>query len=246
MNELAGVEDKWLIFVIDDSPTEIALIKDYFKESDYRLFTFTNGFEAIKELQTNVPDIILTDVVMPEIDGFQICSLLKKLEKTRHVPIVIFTSLSDPAHILKGLYSGATNFIIKPFTREYLIAQIDTILNLASLHTITTQDSYQVEYDGLKYTLTPERMQIVNLLLSTFDMTVRKNRELEEANARLTKAHSEIETLQQLIPICARCKKIRNDKGYWEQVEFYIQQRTNSDFTHTLCPDCDRELYNNV
>jgi DNA-binding response OmpR family regulator len=244
MDELTGAPVQKTIFIIDDSPTEIAVLKEYLSEGNYRLFTFTNGFTAINALQAHVPDIILTDVVMPEIDGFQICSILKKLEKTKHVPIVIFTAIGDPAHILKGLYSGANNFIIKPFTREYLLAQIETILNLVSLQTFSSKDGYQIEYDGSKYTLTPERMQIVNLLLSTFDVMVRKNRELEEANARLRNAHNEIETLQQLIPICAKCKKIRNDKGFWEQVESYIQQRTNSDFTHTLCPDCDHELYN--
>lgn len=66
---------------------------------------------------------------------------------------------------------------------------------------------------------------------------------LEEKNVELIRANEEVNTLQGILPICAKCKKVRDDKGYWYQVESYIQQRSEAEFSHSICPDCSKELY---
>lgn len=83
------------------------------------------------------------------------------------------------------------------------------------------------------------------LLLITSDVTDRKRTEIERENLleELQKALSEIRKLQGIIPICASCKKIRNDKGYWEQIETYIKKHSEADFSHSICPDCVKKLY---
>ena len=70
-----------------------------------------------------------------------------------------------------------------------------------------------------------------------------KTKDLSMANKDLKEAMTQVKTLHGLLPICARCKKIRNDKGYWQQVEDYVARRTHAEFTHSLCPECVRELY---
>lgn len=73
-----------------------------------------------------------------------------------------------------------------------------------------------------------------------------KNIELAEANDELTKALAEVRTLSGLLPICASCKKIRDDSGYWEQIEEYITERSDAQFSHGICPECMKKLYPNI
>jgi hypothetical protein len=72
---------------------------------------------------------------------------------------------------------------------------------------------------------------------------MQKNRELEQTNQRLQHSLDTIRTLGGLIPICSHCKKIRNDKGYWQQLEIYIKEHTDAEFTHGLCPECEKSIY---
>ena len=70
-----------------------------------------------------------------------------------------------------------------------------------------------------------------------------KNKELSQLNTQLKSALSEVKNLSGLLPICASCKKIRDDKGYWKQVEVYIGEHSEAEFSHGICPDCMKELY---
>ncbi len=80
-------------------------------------------------------------------------------------------------------------------------------------------------------------------MLSSFETAVRKNIELEEANRKLRAAAQTIDKLGDLIPICCNCKNIRNDKGFWQQLETYCKEHSIAEFTHGVCPDCVQILY---
>ena len=101
----------------------------------------------------------------------------------------------------------------------------------------------EIAFGGHRYLLTSDRIQILDLLLSSFETAVRKNIELEEANRQLRAALQTIGKLGELIPICCHCKKIRNDKGYWQQLESYCKEHSIAEFTHGLCPACESSLY---
>ena len=89
---------------------------------------------------------------------------------------------------------------------------------------------------------------IVGITCAALDITERKRAELEreELIEDLKKALAEVKTLSGLLPICANCKKIRDDKGYWNQIEQYLYQHTGVEFSHGLCPDCRKELYGDL
>ena len=85
-------------------------------------------------------------------------------------------------------------------------------------------------------------MQILDMLISTYEAAIQKNRELERTNRELREANEKIRTLSGLIPICAVCKKIRNDNGYWDQLEKFISEHTDANFSHGYCPDCAKKI----
>jgi len=93
-----------------------------------------------------------------------------------------------------------------------------------------------------------ESGSVETVICTSKNITKRKLAEvaLEEKHQKLLKAMKEIKTLSGLLPICASCKKIRDDKGYWKQLEIYIQQHSNAKFTHGLCPDCAKTLYSDL
>jgi PAS domain S-box-containing protein len=117
---------------------------------------------------------------------------------------------------------------------------------------IENYETFRMRKDGsfvdVSVTVSPVRGtlgQVTGASIIVRDITASRRREndLADLNARLQESLDHIKTLSGLLPICANCKKIRNDQGYWEQVETYIKQHSDAEFTHGLCPDCLKELY---
>ena len=98
-------------------------------------------------------------------------------------------------------------------------------------------------FAGKKRRFNSERLQIIDLLFSTYEATIQKNIELKQLNRELKLANEQIKTLSGLIPLCSKCKKVRTDNGYWQEVEDYVAAHTNAGFTHGICHDCLKELY---
>ena len=101
----------------------------------------------------------------------------------------------------------------------------------------------EIYFAGQKHFLTSNRIQILDLLFSTYEAVVHKNSELEQINNELKKSLETIKTLKGLIPICANCKMIRNDEGYWQQLEVYIKAHSEAEFTHGICPECEKKMF---
>lgn len=101
----------------------------------------------------------------------------------------------------------------------------------------------EIFFAGKKHCITSERLQIIDLLFSTYEAVIQKNMELEQLNRELKIANEQIKTLSGLIPLCSKCKKVRNDDGYWQEVEDYVAAHTDASFTHGICIECLKELY---
>ena len=154
------------------------------------------------------------------------------------------TTLSEPEDVIKGLESGADNFMTKPYDEQTLIARIHHVLTNAGLREPRASEmGIEIAFAGKKHFITSNRIQILDLLISTYENAIQKTRELEKTIMELTHANETIKTLKGLIPICASCKKVRNDAGYWEQIEMYIRDHSEAEFTHGFCPDCLKKLY---
>jgi two-component system cell cycle response regulator len=232
------------ILIVEDSPTQAERLKYILEGQDYRVSVAGNGNEALQYLEEHRPVMVISDIVMPEMNGYELCARIKEDERLKNIPVILLTTLSDPADVISGLNCGADNFITKPYEEQFLLTRIHYILlNLRMREGVSTEMGIEIAFAGQKQFITSNRIQILDMLLSTFEAAIQKTLELEEANRELRKANETISTLNGLIPICARCKKIRDDGGYWRQIEEYISEHSEAEFTHGYCPDCAKALY---
>ncbi len=232
------------ILVVEDSKTQALHLKHDLMQSKYNITIAFNGNQALSMLKTDSFDIIISDVIMPGMDGFQLCKKIKNNEQTQNIAVILLTALQEPEDIVKGLGSGADNFIIKPYDLKILLSRIEYILaNKKIRESNGPEIKFEVMFAGKHYSIASQQMQIVDLLLSTYETILYKNRELERINKELKKALNEINQLQGMLPICSNCHKIRDDDGYWHRVEEYIEQHADVTFTHSLCPECLNKLY---
>jgi putative two-component system response regulator len=117
-------EEPSSVLVVDDLIENIQILQAFLKPLSYDVSSATNGQEALDAVATRTPDVILLDLLMPGMSGFEVCQQLKSNPKTRHIPIIIITGLSDRNANVKALEAGADDFIIKPFDRVLLEARI--------------------------------------------------------------------------------------------------------------------------
>ena len=115
------------ILVVEDSPSELELISHFLNESGYKVIKATGGTEALKKLELEKPDAIITDVVMPGMSGFELCRFLKKNPETQKVPIVICSSKNQEIDRLWAMRQGADAYVTKPYTREELLRAIKSV-----------------------------------------------------------------------------------------------------------------------
>ena len=193
------------ILVVEDNTDNLKMLKAILEEEGYIVRPTTNGTIALSAAKAIAPDLILLDITLPDIDGFEICEALKKIPNTRDIPIIFLTGKTEIDDVLKGFQIGGADYITKPFNNEVVLARINTHLQLRKTH-----------------------------------------KELMKKNEALELAMENIKKLEGLIPICANCKNIRDDKGYWEQVESYITKYSDVEFSHSICPECMKKLYPDI
>ncbi len=128
------MKEKDLILVVDDTPMNLEVISEALSSAGFEVAIATNGERALKQLQYSLPSLILLDVMMPGINGFETCRRLKAWEETRNIPVIFMTALSDVADKVKGLSLGAVDYISKPFQEEEVLARIKTHLQLRQLN----------------------------------------------------------------------------------------------------------------
>lgn len=114
--------------MVDDDPEVVELVSFNLKHAGYAIGTASNGLEAIKKARSQAPDLILLDVMMPELDGFEVCEILRRDSTTASIPIMMLTALSGELGRLAGLASGATEFLSKPFSPRLLVKRIENLL----------------------------------------------------------------------------------------------------------------------
>ena len=361
------------ILVVDDTPQNLRLLENMLTRQGYHLQLVQDGLAALAAAQTDPPDLILLDIMMPGMDGYAVCQQLKSIEQTRDIPVIFITALDDRLDRAKAFSMGGVDYITKPLRMQEVLARVETHLILRQrsyqlallnrigrdltatldLHRIAEQiqqavteivgaagtsvwlrDRAEPDYlicqaafqqdqeqgwsnlglpvgQGVvgwvvqtgESTRIPDVshdprffvgvdkqtgfrthsllavplrtrdevigvLEVVNKLSGEFTLddlilveTIAGSAaiaientwlvnalhehavELERSNAELQEALAKVKTLSGLLPICSHCKKIRDDKGYWHQLEAYFQEHAEVDFSHGICADCAQKLY---
>lgn len=340
--------EKMKIFLIDDDPDSIVLMRQILKKQSFAEIRSAKSAQgALDEIRTNPPDLIILDIVMPEVDGYKFCKFLKLDPQTREIPVIMVTgSAGDYDEAIQKTFDlGAVDFITKPIKLTDFTARVKSALTLKQksdqvleeMNKLKQTETKLLQSEGTLRTITDtakdavimldqegkivfwnpaareifgfEKKEVAGKILHDFiapqhyrksskegflkfrkdgqgaavgktieleaqrkdgriiqielslsaidikgifhavgivrDISERKKIEQEKETliADLQKALKEVKTLSGLLPICASCKKIRDDKGYWNQIETYIQEHSGAEFSHSLCPECAKKLY---
>ncbi|MBU0509835.1 response regulator, partial [bacterium] len=125
--------DQYDILIVDDIPDSLELLGRILDERGYRVRPAPNGRLALESVAAKLPDLILLDVKMPEMDGYEVCRRLKSIEKSRNVPVIFISAYGETANKVEGFKAGGIDFITKPFEREEVLARVEIHLQLHEL-----------------------------------------------------------------------------------------------------------------
>lgn len=235
---------KMEILIVEDSPTQALELQQFLENNSYSVSVANNGVSALSYLQKCTPKLIISDIVMPEMDGYELCRKIKSHDRLKSIPIILLTTLSEPEDIVNGLTCGAENFVTKPYDEKLLLSRIQYILVNQKLRQNPGLDmGMEVFFAGNKFFINSDRLQILDLLFSTYENTLQQKRKLERVNKELQNALDNIKELEGILPICAHCKKIRDSGDEWQKLEAYIEKHSEAQFSHGICPDCMERLY---
>ncbi len=204
------------ILVVDDIIKNIQLLGSVLGKEGYAVSYATSGEKALEMAVSEDFDLILLDIMMPGMSGFDVCQRLKADERTRDIPILFLTAKSEQDDIVSGLQYGAVDYLTKPINAAELVARVQTQMDLRHAQRSLMEHNAEL---------------------------VEKNEQLERLLKTNQKAMAEIKALRGILPICSNCKKIRNDEGYWMAIELYISQHSEAEFSHGVCTDCAKTLY---
>jgi len=207
MDQSPGKSFEVSVLYVEDESLTRAVFARILERKVRCLFQAENGEEGLELFKKYRPDIVISDVRMPVMDGIEMSRKIKCLDD--NAKIILTTAHSDASVLLNSIDAGIDKYILKPVDVDVLFSAMDSCMG-----TIMLERKIQEQ-----------------------------NREKDELISKLQDALDNIKKLSGLLPICSSCKKIRDDKGYWNQIEQYISEHSEAEFSHGICPDCVKKLY---
>jgi class 3 adenylate cyclase len=132
------------ILVVDDTPRNVKLLADLLSVKGYSVTTACSGREALAQVETDLPDLVLLDVVMPEMSGYEVCRKIRENPATKILPVVMVTALDPSQERIKGIEAGADDFLTKPINQPELLARVKSLLRIKELHDTVQAQAVQL------------------------------------------------------------------------------------------------------
>lgn len=188
------------ILIVEDSPTQAERLGAILEHSGYEAVIAGDGHAALEQLSRESFALIISDIVMPGMSGYELCFHLKEQAKLRDVPVILLTTRKDPMDIVQGLECGADSFYTKPYDPPRLIKRIEQILYNRELRAQgKLKFGVEISFFGKVITINSDKAQILDLLISTFEDAIQTNRELEKSREELAEAKRKIEQYVELL-----------------------------------------------
>ena len=199
LGQLLQLESSTEILIVEDSDTQADQLAHLLSSNGYRVRVAKDGRAALAQARAAKPTLIVSDIAMPEMDGFTMCRELKKDHALRDVPVILLTALTSLYDVIKGLDCGADNFIRKPFDGKYLLGRIRFILaNRALRNDERVQLGMRINLGGQTHFVTAERQQIFDLLISTYEEAIQMTEELRAQQTRIAHSYQSLEGLYKI------------------------------------------------
>ncbi|MBE9513506.1 MAG: response regulator [Chloroflexi bacterium] len=188
-----GIANK-RILIVEDSLVQVARLKNLLQERGYWVTVATNGQEALAAAREREPDLIISDIIMPGMDGYEMCQAIKHDGVIRDIPVILFTVLSDTKDVIRALKAGVDYYLTKPYYENHLLSQVESALaRPVRQKNDGAEEELEVAFGGERHVITSDRQQILNLLLSTYDNAVQQNQKLINTQRELQKMNEQLQ-----------------------------------------------------
>lgn len=182
------------ILVVEDSAIQAEMLRRILAKRGYDAFIAKDGAEGLSQTLDQKPELVISDINMPVMDGYEMCQKIKQDEATRHIPVILLTELSDVRDVFRGLEAGADHYITKPFQEEHLLSKVDDILTLPPNDRVKeTHSGWEITIEDKTCIIPADKRKILNLLISTYENAVTQNRELIKTQLELKKFNEQLE-----------------------------------------------------
>lgn len=182
------------ILAVEDSPTQAEKLRYLLDKNGYEVLLAESGKKALQMLEVELPALVVSDIIMPEMDGYQLCKRIKMDSDKKHIPVILLTSLSKSEDVLEGLECGADYFITKPYDENYLLTSIKQILLERKLYyKDRVRIGTEIMANGKTRLITTDQQQTLSLLISTYEAAVRTNTELLQTQEELRSLNANLE-----------------------------------------------------
>lgn len=178
--------DKKEILIVEDSDVQAFSLKKLLVESGYSVRVARNGVEGLGLIRERKPAVVISDIVMPVMDGYEMCRRVKDDRALREIPLILLTTLTDTEDIIKGLNAGADNYVTKPYDPDYLLKRVAVLIETPVQYRNNREErAVQVFHNGKEYLIRSGRGQTLSLLLTTYENAILQNRELNRTQEEL-------------------------------------------------------------
>ncbi len=170
------MNDQRRILVVDDEPDLVHAVRLYLEMEGFLVFAASNGYEALEKVREKLPDLVVLDVMMPEMDGFE---TLKRIREAHHTPVIMLTVRGEEADKVRGLQMGADDYVTKPFSQRELLSRIQAVLRRAEMPPLVPKTALRIDDDltidfarnevvvrGEKTSMTPTEHRLLYHLVS--------------------------------------------------------------------------------
>lgn len=186
------LQTKSRILVVDDYPALVTLTRHKLIQKGYEVITAQNGADALDLVRTEYPDLVISDVEMPVMDGYELCSKIKNDSRLSQIPVILVTSMVSSEQLMRGIAAGADNYLTKPYDDETLFNKVEELL-LNPIPSFAEREKINLTIEGKSYEVRADYTHLINLLISTYKNTLAQNQRLEKMQTQINAANQELE-----------------------------------------------------